>query len=351
MNKAVMTGHNIIAIGASAGGVESLSKLVAELPADLPAAVFVVLHISPHATSALPEILTRAGALKAVHGSHGEAIQPGRIYVAPPDRHLLLELGYIKVVPGPRENGHRPAIDPLFRSAARAYGTQAIGVVLSGLLDDGTAGLWAIKQRGGIALVQNPQEALFDSMPRSAIETVEVDEILTLSEIAAAIARLARTPAQEIEPAPVSDKIRWGTDMAELDNAALEDSNRPGNPSGLACPDCGGVLWQLEEGNLFRFRCRVGHAFSGNSLLAHQSTALEESLWMALRALEELADLNHRMAKRALKGDRHIMANRYQEQAHDAKQRANIIRETLLLGINAEAEKNCPEKSESDRAG
>ena len=181
-----MAKKDIVVIGASAGGIEALRELVSELPADLPAALFVVVHIQPYAVSRLPEILSRAGALPATHASNGEPIQPGHIYVAPPDRHLLVRQGRIALSRGPRENHSRPAIDPLFRSAARAYGSRVIGVVLSGALYDGSMGLLVVKTRGGMAIVQDPREAAVDSMPRSALRLVEADAVLPSSENSAA---------------------------------------------------------------------------------------------------------------------------------------------------------------------
>lgn len=321
-------------IGASAGGVEALRELVSHLPSDLPAAVFVVLHISPNNGSVLPSILSRAGSLKAIHPQPGEVIAPGRIYVAPPNHHLIVKSGIIELSNGPKENNHRPAIDVLFRTAARAYDSLVIGVVLSGLLDDGTAGLLAIKQRGGIAIVQDPHEALYSAMPRSAIENVEVDYILPVSEIAATLKQLVNEPVERRQETPLSSDLEMESDMAELEPAAMQNDERPGTPSAFACPDCGGVLWELNDSNLIRFRCRTGHAFSVESLLAQQSEALEEALWTALRALEETAALRERMFQRASQSGHRGIAEIYKEQAHTAKQQALIIRQALLNGLN-----------------
>ncbi len=192
-----MPGHDIIVIGASAGGVEALTNLVSLLPGELPASLFIVLHVPPHGSSVLPRILGRKSQLPVVHASHGEPILPGRVYVAPPDHHLLIRRGVIHLSRGPRENGHRPALDPLFRSAAVAYGPRVVGVVLSGSLDDGTAGLEAIKQRGGLAMVQDPNEALYPGMPRSAVETVAVDHVAPISELAVLLDHLAHDAVED----------------------------------------------------------------------------------------------------------------------------------------------------------
>lgn len=334
-----MPSHDIIVIGASAGGVEALTQLVKHLPPKLSAAIFVVLHFPSNSSSVLPKILNRSGPLKACQPTDGEAIQHGRIYVAPPDYHLLVKRGYIHLASGPRENGHRPAIDPLFRTAARYYGRRTVAVVLSGNLDDGTAGLQAVKQQGGIAVVQDPEEALFPGMPRSAIENVKVDYILSLSAIPSLLVRFAQEPVEE-EAEPVTGDMEIESDIAELDMAALQKYERPGTPSGFACPECGGALWELHEGEMMRFRCRTGHAFSPQTLLAEQSEALETALWTAFRALEEKAALAHRMFEGARNGNRPRSAARFEAQAEEAKQNATIIRDLLLKGkmITIEAE-------------
>ncbi len=211
-----MLGHDVIVVGASAGGVEALRGLVGSLPIDLPAAVFLVLHIPAQSPSLLPEILSRSGPLRALHPTNGEVIQHGLIYVAPPDHHLLLEDGFVRVVRGPRENRHRPAIDPLFRSAARAYGSRVVGVILTGSLDDGTAGLLAIKRRGGVAIVQDPDDALYSSMPRSALAHVDVDHVLVLSEIGPVLARLTREQAAVEKKHLVPKDMEMETKLAAM---------------------------------------------------------------------------------------------------------------------------------------
>lgn len=326
-----MPGRDIIVIGASAGGIEALTGLIAALPVDLPAAVFDVLHVSSHGRSVLPEILNRRGALPAVHPADGEEILPGRIYVAPSDRHLLVKPRKVRIARGPRENGHRPAVDPLFRTAARAYGPRVVGVVLSGSLDDGTGGLLSIVQQGGLALVQNPNEALYPSMPRSALENVPGAEARPVVEIAEILDRLAREPRndRQADEVTMAKEEEIEADMAELEPHAMHHHNRPGTPSGFGCPDCGGVLWEIEQEGHVRFRCRVGHSWTANSLLAQQSDELEEALWVALRALEERATLADRVAERMRTRGNDRSAERFQEQAADATRRAGLIRQFL----------------------
>ncbi|MEM6753580.1 MAG: chemotaxis protein CheB [Cyanobacteria bacterium P01_C01_bin.38] len=327
-----MEHKNIIVIGTSAGGVEALSILVSHLPSDFNAAVMIVLHVPSHATSVLPNILNRAGKLSVTHAKNKQKISPGCIYVAPPDYHLLVKPGYISLVRGPTENNHRPAIDPLFRTAARAYGKRVVGVVLTGVLDDGTAGLQAVKMRGGIAIVQNPEDAVYKGMPRSAIENVDdIDYILPLSEIPSVLVELANTPIEAEAENPVSHEMEIETDLVDMDSETFNNDDRAGKPSTFACPDCGGTLWELQHNNLLRFRCRIGHAYSLESLLAKQSDALEDALWFALRALEEKASLTKRMAQKMRDRNQVLAAERLDEQASDAVARANIIRETLLM--------------------
>jgi len=331
-----MAGHDIIVVGASAGGVEALARLVHDLPADLPAALFVVLHFPAHGTSVLPTILNRAGVLHADHFQDRTEIRSGRIYVAPPDYHLLVKRGYIRLVRGPRENSHRPAIDPLFRTAAAAYGRRVVGIVLSGTLDDGTAGLVAVKRQGGVAVVQDPEDALYPGMPRSAIANVEVDHILPLEKIGNALVRLAHEPVEEGDN-PVSEEMAIESKMAELNLDTLQQDERPGTPSGFACPECGGPLWELQEENLLRFRCRVGHALSAESLSAEQSEAMESALWSALRALEESTALTRRMLQRSRQSNHSLIAQRYEERLREAEQNAALLRQLLLHGKTVSA--------------
>ena len=339
-----MQGHDIIVIGASAGGVEALSLLVSQLPPDLEAAVFVVLHVPAHSVSVLPKILSRRGSLPALHPQNGEPIQAGQIYIAPPDFHLLMRDGQIRLARGARENGHRPAIDPTFRSAALSYGSRVVGVVLSGALSDGTAGLEAIKMRGGVAIAQDPDEALYSGMPRSAVEHVPVDYILPVTEIAAALTRLTREPA----PRTATESARNQTEdeveeeFSAMPPDALPEDKHPGSPSTYGCPDCGGVLWEMREGDVMRFRCRVGHAWAAESLLAEQVDSMEAALWTALRALEESASLCQRLEARARNRGHERSAGQFAEQAQDALRHATSLRNILQRGYRVGEEAAAP---------
>lgn len=312
---AAAPGHDIVVIGASAGGVEALSELVRELPADLPASLFVVMHLQAGVSSFLPDILTRAGRLRAGHPVHGEAIVPGRIYIAPPDNHLMLRRGYMNVLRGPKENGHRPAVDALFRSASIAYGPRVIGVVLTGYHDCGTAGLLSIKARGGLAIVQDPMDALVMNMPRAAVEHVAVDHVVPLRDIAPLLARLVSTPTG---PSPT----HLPGVVAELEGDEL------GVSADIVCPICQGKLTESEVNGFQMFRCHVGHSFSLETVAAEQAEEVERALWAAARALEESATLAGRMIATSTPDLRLRFAEKQQSQL----QQADLIRRILLSG-------------------
>ena len=329
-----MPGHDIIVVGASAGGVEALITLVHGLPADLPAAVFVVLHMPAQGPSALPKILDKRGPLPALAAKDRQVIEKGHIYVAPPDNHLLIENGHMRVGRGPKENMHRPAIDPLFRSAALAYGPRAIGVVLSGMLDDGTSGLKAIKERGGIAVVQDPNDAIYSSMPLSAIQNVAVDFVGPISDMPLLLERLANEPIEEgvvsVNGHIDKDHIDIEVEIAKSDLSDPVLLDKIGAPSHYACPDCHGILWQIDDGELVRFRCRVGHAYTAESMLTVHTESVENALYAALRALEESVSLSRQLARNAEQRGLESIVARMEVKAAETDQQADLVRGLLL---------------------
>ena len=328
-----MATRDTIVIGASAGGVQALSTLIAELPADLPAAVFLVLHVAPDVPSFLPEILSRDAQLRVAHARNGEEIKRGRVYIAPPDQHLLIEDGKVKLVHGPKENLHRPSIDALFRSAARWAGPRVIGVVLTGARDDGAAGMRAIKQRGGIAVVQDPLEAAFPSMPMSVMQHIKVDYSLPLRETAPLLSKVSRETVAEEGRYPVPDEIEIESRIAEQQMEAEEliaSVEKLGRISKLTCPDCHGALWEINDQELLRYRCHVGHAFSADSLSNGQSQMLEVALWSAVRALEEQTILARRIVERARKSNQMRAAKLFESRAKRAEANSSVIRKLLL---------------------
>lgn len=324
-----MNHHDLVVIGASAGGIEVLRGLVAGLPEDFPAAVIVCVHIPEDLPGALPNILSRAGALPAAFAKQDGKVEPATITIAPPGRHLLLHDSRVVLSRGPRENGHRPSIDVMFRSAAVAYGPRCIGVVLSGALDDGVAGLMAIKRRNGLAVVQDPNDALYGSMPATAVTHVRADAVVTAAELPHTLRQLVlEPPPDDHEPVPAD--MMYEVQIAEADMDAVENDQRPGAPSPFACPECSGVLWEVHDGRLVRYRCRTGHAWSPDSLLEEQNGSLEAALWSALRALEEKASLCRGLAERAKEQQRMLTAEHFLERAQEAERGAASIREVIV---------------------
>lgn len=330
-----MANRDIIVIGASAGGVQALTTLVGDLPPDIPAAIFIVLHVPANVPSLLPSILSRDARLPVAHAIDGDVIEKGKVYVAPPDQHLLIEANRIKLVHGPKENLHRPSIDALFRSAARWAGTRAIGVVLTGARDDGKVGMRAIKQRGGISIVQDPLEAPFPSMPMSVMQDIKVDYSLPLRAIGPLLNTLSHETAAEEGRYPVPDEVEIESRIAEQQMEAGEliaSVERIGRISKLTCPDCHGALWEVNDAEMLRYRCHVGHAFSAESLNEGQSQMLEVALWSAVRALEEQMVLAKRIVERARKANHARAAAMFAKRAQEAEEHSSIIRQLLLSG-------------------
>jgi two-component system chemotaxis response regulator CheB len=289
--------HRLVVVGASAGGVAALLALSAGLPRGFPAPVLIVLHIGAN-QSVLPALLSAHGNNRAVHAEEGERLQDGTLYVAPPDQHMLVEDGRIRLFHGPKEHHTRPAIDPLFRSAALAHGRAVIGVVLTGRLDDGTAGLQAIKDCGGVAVVQDPADAEHPSMPASVLRSVPVDRCVALSELAATLVRLIGEPMPADVPVPLR-RDRLEREMAVFRGAggAMKKLEEVGKPSRFACPDCDGVLWEIDAAVQPRYRCHTGHAFSLYSLGETQAGTAEDALWGAIRALEQREGVLRKLAE------------------------------------------------------
>ena len=327
-----MAKKDIVVVGASAGGMEALQKLVSRLPAGLPASVFVVWHLSPGMKSILPQVLSKAGPLKASNPQDGDRIEPGRIYVAPNDHHMLLENGYIRVARGPKENRFRPAVDPLFRSAAYVYGPRVVGVVLTGALDDGTAGLWTIKLRGGTAVVQDPEDALIRGMPLNALDNVAVDHRLPAAAIGELIARLVRedAPAPARVPALEDAKTEHEIRIAKEREALEEDVQRFGEFSPFTCPECHGVLTLLREEKIVRFRCHTGHAFSSDTLLEATTGSIEARLWDAVRAVDETVMLLNKLGEEFARNGNAAAAEKCFDKAREAHARLAPVREAAL---------------------
>ncbi|PSR55931.1 chemotaxis protein CheB [Adhaeribacter arboris] len=327
-----MKKRNIVVIGASTGGFEAIRQLIARLPADLDAAIFIVWHMSPDVTGILPQLINRQKTILATNAVDKEPIVMNRVYVAPPDRHLLLEQGVVRVTRGPKENRFRPAVDPLFRSAAYMYGPRVVGIVLSGGLDDGTAGLWAIKHRGGLAIVQQPEEAEVPSMPENALAAVQVDYCLSIAEIAALLVKLTAEPIQEVkqEDMKEQEKTEIEVRIALQDQALEQGVMKLGHLSPYACPECHGVLSAIQDGDIIRYRCHTGHAYSANSLLTSITENIEDSLWGAIRGVEESMILLNNLGDHYAENNQPKLAAMYFKKAQEAESRANIVRQAVL---------------------
>jgi two-component system, chemotaxis family, protein-glutamate methylesterase/glutaminase len=327
-----MANKNIIVIGASMGGIEAMNTLAGGLPEKLPATILFVQHVSPTAPSLLPQILTKAGPLSASFPTDFEPLKSGHIYVAPPDHHMLLERGHVRLTRGPKENRFRPSIDALFRSAAYAYGPRAVGVVLTGLLDDGTAGLWAVKDRGGTTVVQDPKEAVAPSMPQSAIQHVEVDYRLSLSGIAPLLKQLAQTPAAKEGAYTAPDKMKIEVEIAKEGTAIDNGIQDLFDSSNYTCPECHGVLLQLKEGKILRFRCHTGHAYSSGTLLEEGQKMTEDSLWGAIRSLEERILMLRQFAEHLESNNHGVDAAALLQDVEKEERKADLVRQALRSG-------------------
>lgn len=330
--------HDLIVIGGSAGALEALRQIVGKLPRRLPAAMCVVIHTSATSARLLAAILERSGPLPASYPTDGEPIVPGRIYVASPDHHLLIERSTLRVTKGPKENRFRPAVDPLFRTAAHTFGSRVIGVILSGGDGDGTLGLAAVARAGGVTIAQSPDDAIVTGMPASAIEFADVDHVLPADEIPALLSRLVGDSGTKAMVQKGKPKLkstagrRQKPDTAEAGGAlspAGVGTRKP--PSIFICPECGGPLWESEENGLLRYHCHVGHAFTAEAFVGAQADALEQALWTALRSLEEGAALRRRMAAHARGRGLAAIAERFDDDGDDLEQRAAMVRKALVV--------------------
>lgn len=324
-----MDTKDIIVIGTSAGGLEALTEIVRGLPGDLPASIFVVRHISPTNESLLPSLLQRASQLKISQARDREPIQRGCVYVAPPDRHLVLDEGCIRLAEGPKENRSRPAIDPLFRSAALSFRGRVIGIVLTGQLDDGTSGLWDVKSCGGSTIVQDPIEAVHPSMPRSALKNVTIDHCVPLSEMAQLLVRLVKQPVASDGADPSNEELEIENKIALGDPEALHRVEQIGKLTSFRCPECRGTLWELRQGAHLRFRCGNGHANTGDNLIAQQDESIETYLQAALDATGENPTLFRHLSENArLHGDL-LAADHFLFQTAENERRAHLIQQAL----------------------
>ena len=328
VSRTIETGHDLVVIGASAGGIDAIRSLLATLPADLPAAILIVLHVSERSPEMLADMFSQAGALPAQYAEDGGPIALGEVRIAPGGSHLVVEQGVMRLVRGPKENHSRPAIDPLFRSAAWAYGPRVIGMLLSGMLNDGSAGLWAIKTCGGLTVVQDPDDARYGDMPRNAMEHLPVDHCAPIAEMGALLARLVREPALPAATFAVPEQIKIETRMAEMKDNDIALMHKIGKPSPFTCPSCSGALWEINDAHVLRFRCHTGHAYTAESLADDQTDSTENALYAAVRALEEKGRLAQAIADRS-RDKRPALADSFALTALESERNANQIRGLL----------------------
>jgi two-component system chemotaxis response regulator CheB len=334
-----VSNRDVVVVASSAGGIEALSELVGGLDPSYRGVVLVVLHIPSNGGNSLVRILQRRCPLPVTAARDGMALSGGQVMVCVPDHHLLLGDGKVLVRRGPKENGHRPAADPLFRSAARYYGPRAVGVVMSGALSDGTAGLRSIRDQGGLSIIQDPDEALFDAMPTSALEHVGADHVLAAADIGPLLQRLAVEEAVTGSTSADDERLRREVQLMEEDDGVV-DREHPGRPSRWPCPDCSGVLWQIEEKDVLRFRCRVGHAWDAESLLDEQAGEVEEALWAALRSLEDRVDLARTLGDRAESAGRPHSADRFRSNLEDMERNVEVLRRLLERAVSPEVSRD-----------
>jgi two-component system chemotaxis response regulator CheB len=314
--------RDTIVIGASSGGLEALQQVVRGLPGDLPAAVFIVLHMGMR--SHLAEILERQTALAVKPAESGAPIRPGVITVAQPGQHLLIHDHHVLLRRGPRENLARPAIDPLFRTAACSRGGRVIGVVLSGSLSDGTAGLGAIKRCGGLALVQDPADAAVPAMPESALRHMAVDFTLSAAEIGGTLSRLSAEPAAATPEIPLDLRLEAMISTQEI--ASMELDEKLGKLSPFTCPECNGALWEMDDDTMLRFRCHVGHAFTAETILSARAADVDKMIETLLRSHVERAALARRLANKERSLQNNSLATQFEKRAEEYDQDAQLMR-------------------------
>jgi two-component system chemotaxis response regulator CheB len=321
--------QRIIVIGASSGGFEALKKIIGKLPADFEIPIFIVWHMSPDVRGVLPEVLNRENKIYAAHAYDKELIKPNRIYVAPPDHHLLIGDGMVHVTHGPKENRFRPAVDPLFRSAAYNYGNLATGIILSGALDDGTVGLWTVKHYGGIAIVQDPADAEVASMPENARRQVNIDYCLPVSEIADLLVRLSQEPLKKtniVKDDQTKKEIEIAAERSAMENGVLKFNEL----TPYTCPECHGVLSRLFNDKIVHYRCHTGHAYSTDTLMASITEKIEDSLYSAIRGMDESVMLLTHIGDHYAESNNPKLAALYFQKAKEAEDRSLLVRKAAM---------------------
>lgn len=323
-------GQRIVVIGGSTGGFEAFKKIIKNLPANFQPPVFIAWHMGADVHGILPDVLNRQNTIYAAHGYDGEVILPNRIYVAPPDYHLLVQDGKVRITHGPKENRFRPAVDPLFRSAALAFGNSVIGIILSGGLDDGTAGLWSVKHHGGIAVVQDPVEAEVRSMPENAIRHLDVDYCVSVSEMADLLVRLDKEPITGNIEFMEDEQSKKEIEIAAEVNPMAIGFMKFGELTPYSCPECHGVLSRLHNDNIIRYRCHTGHAYSTDALMTALTEKIEDSLYSAIRGMDESMILLNHMGDHYSESNQPKLAAVYFKKAKEVDARSQLVRKATM---------------------
>ncbi len=323
-----MKAESIVVVGASAGGLAPLREFVQSLPADFGAATLIVRHFPPTATSELPSILGRGAELPVVEATHGAQIERGHIYTCMPGLHLIVVDGRMELQPGPRINSFRPSIDTLFRSAAREFGNRTAGIVLSGTLDDGTAGLLSIHRRGGLTIVQEPAEAEYSDMPLSVLKHFAADHVLPAAAMGKVLVDFVNGTNEGA--GAMSDAIDRATELANHDLQLQADDRRRGDQSTFTCPECGGVLWQIDDEGPPSFRCHVGHMYGGERLINEHMNVVERSIWYTMRSLKDLVLLSRQLANYARQDDRLDVAQTFEIRSRQAEKQLAELEAVIL---------------------
>lgn len=322
-----MTNRDLLALGTSAGGFDALRYLAGQFSPDLPAAVLVVIHQSSQFRSELDAILTQAGPLPARFAADGDRLEKGCIYIAPPERHLIVESERLRLGSGPRENNARPSLDPMYRSAALCCGSRAVGAVLTGTQGDGAAGLLTLKRCGGITVVQDPHDAAFAEMPATALARARPDHVVSLAGMPALLEELVRQPAGQ--PVPVPGNLEYEVNIASGGRGSMSEMDRIGQRSVLACPDCHGIMWEIEEGELVRYRCHEGHAYTAELMTLALDDNVRRAFASALRVLDERTALARKLEAQARSGGRNLSADSWSAKAREFEEEAQIIRDSI----------------------
>jgi two-component system chemotaxis response regulator CheB len=322
--------ERIVVIGASAGGLEALKKIIKGLPADFHSPILIVWHMSPEVRGVLPDLLNRENTIFAAHANPNEEIKSNRIYIAPPDHHMMVDNGRILTTHGPKENRFRPAVDPLFRSAAYAYGNRVIGIILSGALDDGTAGLWTVKHYGGVTIVQDPNDAEVPSMPENAIREVKIDHCKRADELSKLLVELSNTPLSENKELMKDEQTKKEIDIAAERKAMENGKLKFTELTPYTCPECNGVLSRLHSGQIVRYRCHTGHAYSSDALLEALTEKIEDSLYNAIRGIDESAILLNHLGDHSAEANQPKLAALYFKKAKEAEERSDLVRKAAL---------------------